>query len=44
VATVSLFEVDDTVESAGIALDGADEHGPDVAGLVEDGYRLINVG
>jgi hypothetical protein len=42
---VSFFEVDDTVESAGIALDGgADEHGPDVAGLVEDGYQLINVG
>lgn len=41
----SFFEVDDTVESAGIALDGgADEHGPDVAGLVEDGYQLINVG
>jgi len=41
----NFFEVDDEVEAAGIALDGgADEHGPDIAGLVEDGYQIINVG
>lgn len=49
----AFFEIDDTVEAAGIALDGGsfetedgpgDHHGPDVAALVEEGYDLINVG
>lgn len=49
----SFFEIDDTIEEAGIALDGGavegasgpgDHHGPDVAALVEQDYQLINVG
>ena len=49
----AFFEIDDTIDQAGIALDGGmredtdgpgDHHGPDVAHLVEEGYQLINVG
>jgi len=49
----AFFEIDDTIDEAGIALDGGetaeasgpgDHHGPDVSALVEDGHQLINVG
>lgn len=49
----AFFEVDDTIEAAGIDLKGeavedqhgpGDYHGPDVARLVDEGYDLINVG
>lgn len=47
------FEVDEDIQAAGIDLEGefredesgpGEHHGPDVAGLVEEGYQLINVG
>jgi hypothetical protein len=49
----AFFEIDDTIDQVGIALNceatddattSGDYHGPDVASLVADGYGLINVG